>query len=200
MALDIITIENQENVAVLKTVANKVEFPLNQHDKDLIKSMKSKLLELGGVGLAAPQVNQPRQIIAVYIPEEAVLLRDNAEIYPMHIMINPFYEPVADTSAHYDFEACYSVSSKAGKVPRFQSIRVSYFDESGSFHQQIENGFYARVLQHEIDHINGVLIIDRLTADCIQGPMDDMLALQRSELSEEKGALFDEIMARKLKT
>lgn len=142
MALDIITIENQENASVLKSVANKVQFPLSQEDKDLITSMKSKLFDLGGVGLAAPQVKHARQIIAIYIPEEAVLLRDNADIYPLHIMINPSYEPRVDASVHYDFEACYSVSGKAGKVPRYDSIRLSYFDESGAFHQQIEKDFY----------------------------------------------------------
>lgn len=199
MAMEIVTIEQNEHQHVLKTKAGRVQFPLNAEDKKLIDAMKNKLQELGGVGLAAPQVNEAKQIAAIYIPEEAGLLREHVIPYPMHIMINPSYEPVSPTAMMYDFEACYSVSSKAGKVPRYQQIKLTYYDESGQLHQQIESGFYARVIQHEIDHLNGLLIIDRLTPDCIQGTMEEMMVLRRAELSEEKKALFDQVMAKKLK-
>ncbi|MDR3442470.1 MAG: peptide deformylase [Legionella sp.] len=200
MALDIVTIEQPEYIQVLKSQASKVRFPLNQEDNKLIASMKNKLHELGGVGLAAPQVNASKQIIAVYIPDEARLLRDNVTtLYPMHIMINPSYEPVTGSAIHHDFEGCYSVSSRFGKVPRYNQIKVSYYDEEGLAHQQIESGFYARVLQHEIDHINGLLIVDRLTPDCVQGSVEEMRVLRRAELSEEKKIIFDQIMERKFK-
>lgn len=200
MAMDIVTIEQAEYRQVLKSQAQEVQFPLHQSDKDLIAAMKSKLQDLGGVGLAAPQINYPRKIIAIYIPEEATLLRDNVKkFYPMHIMINPSYEPVPGASLHHDFEGCYSVSSKSGKVPRYEQIKVSYYDESGQYYQQTEAGFYARVLQHEIDHINGFLILDRLTSDCVQGSPEEMMALRRASLPPEKRAVFDEIIARKLK-
>lgn len=200
MAMDIVTVEQPEYRQVLKSKAQEVQFPLSQADKDLIFAMKSKLYELGGVGLAAPQVNFPRRIIAVYISEEATLLRDNVKkFYPMHVMINPNYEPVSGSVMQQDFEGCYSVSSKSGKVPRYEQITVSYYDESGQFHQHIEEGFYARVLQHEIDHLNGLLILDRLTPDCIQGSLEEMMALRRESLPPEKRAMFDQAMARKAK-
>ncbi len=100
---------------------------------------------------------------------------------------------------NYDFESCYSVDSKAGKVPRYNQIKVSYYDESGKHYTQIESGFYAESLQHEIDHLNGILIIDRLKPDCIQGTIKEMMTLRRAELSPEKRELFDQVMARKLK-
>ncbi|HAT8828455.1 TPA: peptide deformylase [Legionella pneumophila subsp. pneumophila] len=199
MALEIITIEKTENHHMLKTRAENIQFPLNREDKDLIEAMKKKLYALGGVGLAAPQVNSAKQIIAVYIPEEAQLLRDNAKIFPMHILINPSYKPLPHTRIISDFEGCYSVSSKAGKVPRYDEIRLKYYDEEGNAHQQIENGFYARVLQHEIDHLNGVLITDRLTPDCVQGTIEEMMVIRRAELPVEKRKLFDQIMAKKQK-
>lgn len=200
MAMDIVTIEQPQYIHVLKNKAHEVSFPLSEEDKNLIAAMKSKLQQLGGVGLAAPQVNFSRRIIAVYIPEEAGLLRDNInQFYPMHIMINPSFEPVANSGQHYDFEGCYSVSSKSGKVPRYEQIIVSYYDESGTFHQQQEEGFYARVLQHEIDHLNGFLILDRLTPDCVQGPVEEMMALRRAALPPEKRIIFDQVMARKMK-
>ncbi|EEZ95800.1 polypeptide deformylase [Legionella longbeachae D-4968] len=200
MELKIVTIEQPEYHRVLKHQAQEVRFPLSQADKDLIAAMSSKLQKLGGVGLAAPQVNFPRRIIAIYIPEEAALLRDNIKsFYPMHIMINPSYTPVEGSAIQHDFEGCYSVASKSGKVPRYEQINVSYYDELGQFHRQTEEGFYSRVLQHEIDHLNGFLIIDRLTPDCVQGSVEEMMTLRRVSLSPEKRALFDQIMAKKMK-
>jgi len=196
--LNIVNIEQPEYIKVLKTPASIVSFPLSDENTALITAMKDKLYALEGVGLAAPQVNMGKQIIVIYIPENAALLRDNVSPYPMHAMINPSYKPTVNSSVQNDFEGCYSVADKSGKVPRYQEIIVSYFDEQGKEHQQIEKGFYARVLQHEIDHLNGVLIIDRLTADCIQGSPLEMAKLRRSELTEEKRVLFDTLMSKKL--
>ncbi len=199
MGLNIVTVEESEYKKVLKTPAGSVAFPLSSEDLALIQAMKDKLYTLEGVGLAAPQVNVAKQIIVVYIPENAALLREHVTPYLMHVMINPSYKPFEHSATYYDFEGCYSVASKAGKVPRFQEIILSYFDEQGEEHQQVEKDFYARVLQHEIDHLNGLLIIDRLTSDCIQGSPVEMAKLRRSELSEEKRALFDALMAKKFK-
>lgn len=196
-ALNIVNIEQPEYRKVLKSQAQPVSFPLTQADRQLIDEMKRKLDDLGGVGLAAPQVNQPKQIVVIYIPEDAALLREHVIPYPMHVMINPSYEAIAGTSMGHDFEACYSVLGKAGKVPRFQEINLSYYDESGQHHQQVERGFYARVIQHEIDHLNGILIVDRLSPECVQGSMEEMMKIRRSELSEEKQILFDQLMAKK---
>ena len=199
MDLTIVTVEQPEYVQILRKKAQKVVFPLKKTDKHLIDSMKLKLKSLGGVGLAAPQVNYDKQIIAIYIPEEARLLREDVELtYPMHVMINPSYKAVDSTNKTADFEACYSVSSKAGKVPRYQTIQIQYYDEQGQPHQQIESGFYARVLQHEIDHIHGTLITDRLTPDCIQGSIAEMMAMRREELPKEKQALYDKLVQKKL--
>jgi len=194
--LSIVAVEQPAHEKMLRSQAAPVPFPLNEDDQALIASMKDKLHHLQGVGLAAPQLNVSKQIIAVYIPESARLLRDNVDKnYDMHILINPSYKPLGNAQKLADFEGCYSVLSKAGKVPRFQTISLSYDDEEGHHHEQIAEGFYARVLQHEIDHLKGILILDRLTPDCVQGSMEDMRALRRSELSEEKRILFDKLMA-----
>jgi peptide deformylase len=198
MALNIVTIEEQHYQHVLKTPAAPVSFPLSDDDKELIAAMKNKLYALEGVGLAAPQVNSSKQIVIIYIPENAALLRENVAPYPMHVMINPSYTPLDHSEVFVDFEGCYSVAKKAGKVPRYHEIKLTYLDEEGKTHQKIESGFYARVIQHEIDHLNGVLIVDRLTPDCIQGSPIEMAKLRRAELSEEKRALFDSLMEKKL--
>lgn len=198
-ALEIVTVEEVAHVQVLRKPAKPVSFPLSSADLQLIAAMKEKLYELGGVGLAAPQVNHAKQIIAIYIPEEAALLRNNVSPYPMHIMINPSYQGIEEKGFIHDFEGCYSVSSKAGKVPRYSQIALHYQDEKGQAHSSTESGFYARVLQHEIDHLNGTLIIDRLTPDCVQGSVQEMMALRREELSDEQKAAFDLAISKKFK-
>ncbi|CEK11928.1 peptide deformylase [Legionella hackeliae] len=198
-ALEIVTIEQSQFIPMLKTPAETVTFPLSADNLALIQMMKEKLFQLGGVGLAAPQVNHHQQIVAIYIPEDAALLRNNVIPYAMHILINPSYQGIEAEGFVDDFEACYSVASKAGKVPRYKKIHLHYYDENGVEHKTTESGFYARVLQHEIDHLKGLLITDRLTPDCIQGSVDDMMALRRAELTDVQKERFDELMKRKFK-
>ena len=84
-----------------------------------------------------------------------------AKPYPMHEIINPEYEGVKEDMVK-GMEGCYSVRSTCGQVTRYNKIRVTYQDREGRKVDKEEEGFYARVLQHEIDHLNGTLIIDRL--------------------------------------
>ena len=198
-ALTLVTLESSTR-AVLKQTAQAVTFPLIESDKNLITAMKSLLFELGGVGLAAPQVDKNRAIIAVYIPEDAASIRDDATPYPMRILLNPRYEAVHPKETARDIEGCYSVTHKAGEVPRYKSIKLTFYDEQGNKHTSTENGFYARVLQHEIDHLNGILIVDRITPDCVQGTREEMQAYHREHLPPEKRKLYDEMVNKKLAT
>jgi peptide deformylase len=196
MELKIITIEDEADPqrSVLKNKATKLNFPLSAKDKQIIASMQTILFKAEGVGLAAPQVNIGLAIAVVYIPESASLLREDVRTYPMHTIINPEYTPVDENDIASDFEGCYSVKSVYGKVPRYNSINLKYQDEDGLVIEQIATGFYARVLQHEIDHLNGILITDRLTPECVQGTFAQMLSLRRASLSEDKRKYFDELM------
>ena len=197
MTLPLIHIENKINTQVLTNEASSVLFPLSEENKVLITKMKETLYELGGVGLAAPQVNVSKKIIAIYIPDHAVLLRDNAIPYPMHILINPSYTGIQSSGQYADIEACYSVKTKAGKVQRYKAIVLTYQDENGHKQTNHEYDFYARVLQHEIDHLNGLLITDRLTPSDVQGSLQAMMNLRSNELSDEKKKLFDQLMIQK---
>ena len=183
--------------SVLKLKAKNVKFPLSEEDQETIKMMKELSFSLGGVGLAAQQININKSISIIYIPESASLLRDDAVEYPMHVIINAEYEPIESEGMYSDFEGCYSVRSVYGKVRRYNAIKVTYQNEEGEKISKIERGFYARVLQHEIDHSNGLLITDRLTANCIQGTFAEMLDLRRKSLPEEKKVLFDQLIKQK---
>ena len=195
----IIAIESVPNPekSVLKQSSAKVTFPLATADQEIIAEMKETIFALGGVGLAAPQIGIARNIAVIYIPESAAMLRDNVQEKPMHIIINATYEPIESKGMFSDFEACYSVKSVMGKVPRYNAIKVKYQDETGTEVTKIEQGFYARVLQHEIDHLNGILITDRLTPECLQGTHEEMLKIRRRELPPEKRELFDNLIKQK---
>ena len=195
----IIAIEDAQDKekSVLKLKAAKISFPLSKEDKELIAMMKEIVVDLGGVGLAAPQVNVSKNIATIYIPESSALLRNDVKPYPLHVIINAEYEPIESEGKYSDFEGCYSVKSVMGKVPRYNAIKVTYQNEEGELITKVERGFYARVLQHEIDHLNGLLITDRLTPDCVQGTFEEMLKIRRQELPEEKRALFDELILKK---
>lgn len=199
MALEIITIEEQENKnnSALKNVAEKVNFPLTLEDKEIIKKMKDIIYAAEGVGLAAPQVDVRKKIAIIYIPESASLLREDVRTYPIHTIINPEYSPITEDGIAADFEGCYSVKSVYGKVKRYKSINLKYQDEEGNSIEKKVSGFYARVLQHEIDHLNGILITDRLTPKCIQGTFSEMLSLRRASLPKEKRKHFDDILKKK---
>lgn len=195
----IIAIEDAQDPATstLKLVAADVKFPLSQEDKELIAVMQELCFSLDGVGIAAPQLNISKKIAVIYIPKSASLMRDNVVEYPIHVIINARYEPIENEGKYEDFEGCYSVRNVYGKVPRYNAIKVTYQNEEGEEISKIVTGFYARVLQHEIDHLNGLLITDRLTPDCIQGTVAEMLELRRQSLPEEKRRLFDELIKQK---
>ncbi len=195
--MNIVTVE-QEDCEVLKTPAQEVKFPLSKEDKELISEMKKMSYEFGGVSLAAPQVGVSKRIAIIYIPESAALLRDDVRVVDMHAIINPEYWPTKNSAIEREFEGCYSVENIMGKVPRFNSIILRYENEYGIIFEKIVDGFYARVLQHEIDHLNGILITDRLTPDCVQGDKKSMLAIRRKELSPEKRKHFDELVMKKI--
>lgn len=199
MTSKITLIEDAQDKAksVLKQKTARVKFPLSQEDKKLICDLKDLLFSLNGVGLAAPQVNANRNIAAIYIPEKASLLRENANSYPMHVIINARYDPIESDGIYSDFEGCHSVKSVYGKVPRYNSIKVSYQTEHGAKIIRVEKGFYARVLQHEIDHLHGLLITDRLNKDCLQGSFEEMIKHRRESLSDEKKLIFDELLKKK---
>lgn len=185
-------LDNSEHRMVLQKVAQNIQFPLSAHIKNVVTRMKEKLLEINGVGLAAPQIGEDLSIISINITENQAKIREHAHEVPMAVLFNPRYEGLGEPITE-DWEACFSVNNLMGKVPRYYRIRYFAHDENGATINTVAEGFLARVLQHEIDHVNGILIIDRLREDSIRGPMNDMMALRMAELSPEKKTIYDEL-------
>jgi peptide deformylase len=134
----------------------------------LIDTMRTCMREAPGVGLAAPQLGLGLQLAVIEDREEyhkevseALLQERERRPVPFHVLVNPEIEEIGDERAEF-FEGCLSLSGFSALVPRARAVRVNCLDERGQ-HKVIEaSGWYARILQHEIDHLNGTLYIDRM--------------------------------------
>ena len=122
----------------------------------LIDDMFDTMHEYVGIGLAAPQVHQERRLFVAGVDDP------NSTMQPV-VMINPEIE-VIDDEKEEDWEGCLSIPDIRGKVLRAKNIRVRFLDRHGRSQQLTATGFPARVIQHETDHLNGVLFVDRMTS------------------------------------
>jgi len=134
----------------------------------LIESMHASMRAAPGVGLAAPQVGLSLQLAVIEDRadyhkdvEEAVLKERERRPVPFHAIINPVLEEIGNERVEF-FEGCLSVSGFSALVPRARSVRVTCLDERGREKVIQATGWYARILQHEIDHLNGMLYIDHM--------------------------------------
>lgn len=120
----------------------------------LVRDMFDTMAAAGGVGLAAPQIGVPLQVVIFGF--ERSERYPEAEPVPTTILINPVIEPIGDETAE-GWEGCLSVPGMRGLVPRFQRIRYRGFDPAGNPIEREAEGFHARVVQHECDHLSGML-------------------------------------------
>ncbi|MGE3319455.1 MAG: peptide deformylase [Candidatus Berkiella sp.] len=193
--MDVVTVEHSLHPEVLLQGTVEVAFPLASETKHFIEDLKSLFLNLNGVGLAAPQVGSSQNIFVYRITDEQNSLRkDASRVVPITVLINAYYEPTSDANIVYDWEACFSVLNHTGKVPRYSKIRYHAYTPEGKPIDAIAEGFEARVLQHEIDHLQGILITHRLDKDCMQGKPDDMLALRYQEFTPQQKQIAKKLL------
>jgi peptide deformylase len=136
--------------------------------QELIVSMRQTMYDAPGVGLAAPQVGESLQIIVVEDDGpwlEAMSPARRAELrrtrLPAAVLINPSLEPIGDETDEF-FEGCLSVEGFSALVRRHRAVRVRAMDGRGQPLEMELEGWPARILQHELDHLAGVLYIDRM--------------------------------------
>jgi len=129
--------------------------------RGLVADMTDTLQDYGGVGLAAPQVAEPVRVAIIEIAGGPSRYGDLAQI-PLTIFVNPTVEILDGPQAGF-WEGCLSVPGLRGFVERPQHVRVEYLDGQGKRHQLELEGFLATVFQHEFDHLDGTLFVDRMT-------------------------------------
>lgn len=162
---------------VLREVAAKVDpeqigsRELEQLIDDMIETMR----KAPGVGLAAPQVGVSLQVAVVEDREEFLETLDDEylekrqrTVVPLTVLINPIIEPAGETHVTL-YEGCLSVAGFAALVERWEGVHVKALDREGKPIELRWRGWPARILQHEIDHLNGNLYIDRMDTRTFSG-------------------------------
>lgn len=125
----------------------------------LVQHMLNIMIEKGAVGIAAPQIGISKRII-LFGTSYTKHRKPETEI-PDTVLINPELK-VSSEMTESDYEGCLNCGELMGQVPRFTEIEYSGFDLEGNFIKRHATGLEARILQHEIDHLNGILFIDRV--------------------------------------
>jgi peptide deformylase len=128
--------------------------------QQLIDDMFETMEHVGGVGLAAPQIGIDLQLV-IFGFEHSERYPD-AEAVPRTVLLNPLITPL-DPSLEEGWEGCLSVPGLRGVVDRYQNIRYEGVEPNGQPIQRVANGFHARVVQHECDHLIGRLYPSRIT-------------------------------------
>ncbi|MCD6043296.1 MAG: def [Burkholderiales bacterium] len=121
---------------------------------ELIRDMRDTMAHLNGAGLAAPQIGVGLRVVIFGVQSNPRY--PGIEEVPDTVLINPEIQPLAD-EVEEGWEGCLSVPGMRGWVPRFRKIRYSGQDERGQRIERTVEGFHARVVQHEVDHLDGVL-------------------------------------------
>lgn len=179
----------REGHPTLRKVAEEVPFPLNESDIQLGQEMmiflknsqdpvKAEELNLrGGVGLAAPQLDISKRIIAVHVPSTDL---ENPEPIFSAVMYNPkLISHSVQEACLADGEGCLSVDREIpGYVVRHNKITLTYTDSEGQTQKKRLKNYEAIVVQHEIDHLNGVMFYDRIDPDNPFALKDDVLIIQ----------------------
>ncbi len=174
---------------VLNRTADPVEDPTAPEIHRLIADMVDTLADAGGIGLAAPQVHMPKRVVIFAISEsrardEAEEAREaagkegeeeaeKAEAVPMTVLINPEIEVLGEDRTT-GVEGCLSLPDMIGMVPRYRHIRYKALAPDGSEFEREASGFHARVVQHECDHLDGILYPMRMEDLTTLGYADEM--------------------------
>ncbi len=120
----------------------------------LLADMRDTMAHYNGAGLAAPQIGVGLRVVIFGV--HANPRYPHVEEVPDTVLINPVLEPLT-ADKEEDWEGCLSVPGMRGMVPRFRHLRYAGFDEQGGRFERVVEGFHARVVQHECDHLDGVL-------------------------------------------
>ena len=145
---------------LLNQVARPVEHFNTQELDALIQDMLDTMAALDGAGLAAPQIGVSLRVVIFGV--EANPRYPQVEAVPMTVLINPQIS-VLDQQQEEGWEGCLSVPGMRGLVPRYVRIRYQGFDHFGKPIDREASGFHARVVQHEVDHLDGILYPQRIS-------------------------------------
>jgi peptide deformylase len=157
---------------ILRARATDVPDPTAPEVARLVNAMIETMEDADGTGLAAPQVHMPWRIVVYKVEADRAADEDDIEDagdseygedggVPLTVLVNPVITPVGEDT-NLGFEACLSVPGMAGPVRRFNQVHVTYQTLAGDQVELDAEGFHARVIQHECDHLDGILYPSRI--------------------------------------
>lgn len=143
----------------------RAEVVTDLHDPEvqrLIDDMHETMIDANGAGIAAPQVYVSRRVVMFRVPAERTTEDPQDQPMGLTVLINPVLEPIGEEK-HLGWEGCLSVPGLRGEVPRYSRLRYSGLAPDGSRIEREATGFHATVVQHECDHLDGILYPQRMT-------------------------------------
>lgn len=147
-------------------VLRKVAEPVKEKEiktpefQQFLDDMIETMHEYEGIGLAAPQVHRSVRVSVIEVHKSNPRYPDKIEV-DLHVFINPVLTALTDEKSAY-WEGCLSIPGMRGLVARPNKVKVEYLDRNGKKQELTGDGFLATVLQHEFDHLDGKLYVDRL--------------------------------------
>ncbi len=142
---------------VLRKKSDEISDPFSESVKLLVSNMLETLEDIQGLGLAAPQVHVSKKLVIFYSPPK----EPESSKMDLNILINPKIEPIGK-EIEYDWEGCLSVPGLRGLVPRYKKIRYTGLNGHGEIVDKVVEGLHARVVQHECDHLEGIIYVQRM--------------------------------------
>jgi peptide deformylase len=166
--------------SVLVEPAARIEDPTADRVRRLVGHMKDTMADAQGIGLAAPQVYQSLRLILFLDAADREEARDREPV----VLVNPEFEPL-DDEVELGVEGCLSIPGLQGVVPRYRRIGYRGHDPEGRLIEREAEGLHARVVQHEVDHLDGVLYpmrMDDLTQLAFDSEMKHVIERSRREI------------------
>jgi peptide deformylase len=147
---------------VLRSASALVDDPTSPWVRRLVEDMIETMEDAGGTGIAAPQVHAPHRIVVFRVPDERITELPDDIAQDLTVLVNPVVELVGSKRA-FGWEGCLSVPGLRGVVPRHLRVRYRGTSLEGDVIERAVEGFHARVVQHECDHLDGILYPQRIT-------------------------------------
>jgi len=163
--------------------------------QQLIADMRDTMRAAPGVGLAAPQIGEALQLVVIEDPPDyhakltaEELAARERDVVPFHVLVNPTLTVRSDEIVAA-FEGCLSFEGFHMIVPRARKVRVEALDEHGQRVVKVATGWYARILQHEVDHLRGIVCCDRMESRTLTTATNFTAHWQEHSVDEVRAAV-----------
>jgi len=192
----VLRIAKMGNPVLLQKAAPVLD-PTAPEIRQLAADMQETLEDIGASGLAAPQVFASKRVVVYRMIASRIPQGSGLHPRPWTAMINPVITPKADTKTPV-WERCLSIPGLHGKVPRFVHINITYQDLDGKTHSHDAHSSWAALLQHECDHLDGIVYPMRMSDLSLLAYNDEPGPLAREVLADPKGIdpLFIDLVER----